>query len=89
MMLAESTGSRDMKRFEFTTEDDGQGRIKPLPSGTGHMFPGCASYGAFCANLDALIAELDDRIRTEARRYFEELDKKGGWSSLALPPSSR
>lgn len=79
----------DMKRFEFTTEDDGQGRIKPLPSGTGHMFPGCPSYAQFSANLDALIAELDGRIRTEARRYFEELDRKGGWDSLILPRSLR
>ena len=59
-----------MKTFEFTTGHDGQGRVKPLVGGTGHMFPGAASYPEFSSYIDALQAELE-RVRDEAKRYFD------------------
>ncbi len=73
-----------MKYFEFTTGHDGQGRVKAVADGNGHLFHGTASFGEFGANLDALIADLDGRIRKEAQRYFEELDKDGGWPGLPI-----
>ena len=70
MLNKELMRERDMRQFEFSTGQDGQGRVKPIVSGTGHMFPGAASYLEFSECIDALQADLE-RIREEGKKYFE------------------